>query len=99
MTGACTIDRWAQQFAGGRVVRQLCQAQRRLDRAVVMAPQPGCRVEAVLGEQLPAVLGEQVDRIEEVVEHGLGDEVVEADAGPARLDAFATMCDLVFELV
>ena len=42
-----------------------------------------------------AVSGEQVDGVGEVVAHGVGDEVVEVDPGPAGLDAFAADADLV----
>ena len=45
------------------------------------------------------MLGHQPDRLDHVVEHGLGDEVVEVDPDPARLDALAAVRDLALELV
>ena len=56
---------------------------------VAVPPQPGRRVEAVVRQQPPAVVGDQRDRLDDVVEHGLGDEVVEVDPHPAGLDALA----------
>ena len=54
---------------------------------------------SILGKQFPAVLGEEVDGVDEVLGDGVGDEVVEAHPGPARLDSFASLGDLVLELV
>src|ERR1035438_8461270 len=42
--------------------------------------------------------GHQPDGFDDVGEHSLGDEVVEAHPGPAGLDALAPMGDLAVEL-
>jgi hypothetical protein len=44
-----------------------------------VAPLAAARVEAVVAEQPVPVAGQQVDRLDQVVGHGVGDEVVEAD--------------------
>jgi len=64
-----------------------------------MVPHTARGVEAVFGQQLPAVFGDEVDGVDEVTKHRFGNEVVEADARPAWLDSLATLGDLVFELV
>ena len=48
-------------------------------------PQRRARVEAVLRQQLPALVRDQVDRLDDVLERRLADEVIEIDAKPARL--------------
>ena len=52
-----------------------------------------------LRQQPPAVRGDDLDRLEDVVEDRLADEVVEVDADPAGLDALAAARDLALELV
>jgi hypothetical protein len=46
------------------VVAELTQAQGGLDRALAVAPQAGGGVEAVVAEQLPALVGDQVDGLD-----------------------------------
>ena len=75
--------------AGVRVVREIGQAQRRLDVAGTVAPEPGERVEAIGRQEAPATRCHEVDGLDDVLEDGLGDEVVERDARPAGLDALA----------
>src|SRR5262249_3775611 len=65
------------------------EAQRRLDVAGAVAPEPRERVEAVFREEPPAVGRHHVDGGDDVFEDRLGDEVVEGDARPARLDPLA----------
>ena len=78
---------------------QLGQAQRRFDQTVAVPPQPGVRVEPVLRQQRPTVFGHEVHRLDDVVEHRVGDEVVEADPYPAGLDPLAAGDDLLLEPV
>ncbi len=76
-----------------RVVREIGEAQRRLDVAGAMPPEPGEWVEAVGRKEAPAVRRNEIDRGHDVLEDGLGDEVVERDARPARLDPLAPAAD------
>ena len=46
----------------------------------MMTPQTRCRVEAVVLKEPPSVPGQEPDRVDEVAEDRLGDEVVEVDA-------------------
>ena len=55
-----------------------------LARAAPVPPQPGAGVEPVAGQERPAVAGDDVDGLDDVVDDGVGDEVVEVDADPAR---------------
>ncbi len=81
-------------------VRHVVQAQRRRPPAPSRwRQQAGGGVEAVVAEQPPAVAGDQAHRLDEVVGDGVGDEVVEVDPHPARLDALAAAGDLALELV
>ena len=66
-----------ERVAGGQVVER--GRRPRPGRRVV--PQARGGVEAVQRQQLPALTRDQVDRLDDVVEHRLADEVVEADAG------------------
>ena len=45
----------------------------------VMVPVPAARVEAVVGEQPVAVLGDEVHRVDEVFTDGVADEVAEVE--------------------
>ena len=64
-----------------------------------MSPQPTCRIEPVVREQPPAFGGDEIDRVEDELEDGLADEVVEVHPNPTGLDPFAAPGDLAFELV
>src|SRR3954447_26261967 len=65
--------------AGGE--RDVVEAQRGLRTAVLMMPETGSGIEAVERKELPAFVGDQMDRVEDVGEgcfaHGVGE--VEAD--------------------
>jgi hypothetical protein len=52
-----------------------------------VAPLAAARVELVVAEQPVPVGGQQVDRVDQEVGDRVGDEPVEADPDPARLDA------------
>ncbi|HEY6794836.1 MAG TPA: hypothetical protein VI248_09145 [Kineosporiaceae bacterium] len=79
------------------VVAQVRQADRGAAVVGVVAPQAALRIEAVVAEQAPAVGGEQVDGIDEVVGDGVGEEVVEVDPHPAGFEAAAAGADGVLE--
>src|SRR5215475_107568 len=64
-----------------------------------MPPEPGQRVEAVVRQELPAVLRHEVHRSNDVAKDLLGDEVVEAHPDPAGLDPLTAMRDFALELV
>ena len=65
-----------------------------------MPPESGQRIEPVVREQPVPVARDQVDGLDVGAAEGvLVDEVVEVHPGPARLDAFATVQDLAFELM
>src|SRR5664279_4724659 len=64
----------------------------------MMTPQARGRVEAVVLQKPPSVPGYEPDRVDEVGEDRLGDEVVEVDADPAGFDALTAVGDLVVEL-
>ena len=81
------------------LVANVAERHRGLRLAVDVPPHPGRRIEAVPRQEPPSVGGDQVDRIQDVVEHPLGEEVVEVHPHPARLDALASGGDLAFELV
>ena len=57
--------------------------------AGAVAPEPGERIEVVGRQEAPAVRRHEIDRRDDVVEDGLGDEVVERDARPPGLDSLA----------
>ncbi|MFF4575991.1 hypothetical protein [Streptomyces sp. NPDC001410] len=61
-------------FWGGEPVvgrgAHIGQGQRRVGAAVAVAPLPGVRAEAVLGQQPVAVRGDQVGGVDEVVADG-----------------------------
>ena len=82
-----------------RVVGQMLQSKRRFDRSVLVLPQTRSGVEPVVGQQTVAELGCEMHSGDEVVKDRLGDEVVEVDPGPARLDTFAALTDLALEFV
>src|SRR6266700_3002341 len=71
------------------VVADVAQAERRLGRPGNVRPETGERVEAVLGQQLPAFGRDQLDLGDFQPEDGIRDEVVEVDPDPARRDALA----------
>lgn len=58
-------------------------------------PQPGVRVEGVVGQEPMAVPGNQPHCVDEVVADSIGDEVVEVEPHPARLDPVAAEGNLV----
>ena len=62
-------------------------------------PQTRVGLEAIARQQLVALVGDQVHRIDDVVERLLVDEVVEVDTDPAGLDALAASIDLALELM
>jgi len=62
-------------------------------------PEATAGVEPIQAEHPPAVAGNKSYRLDDIVEDGLGDEVVQADADPAGLDALASQGDLALELV
>ena len=64
-----------------------------------VAPLAGVGIEAVVRQQAPALVRDQVDRVEDELELRLRQEVVEVDAHPARLDALAAAHDLALELL
>src|SRR3569623_3568866 len=64
-----------------------------------MAPLTGIEIEAVVRQQAPAVVRDQVDRVDDELELRLAEEVVEVDAHPARLDALAAADDLALEFL
>jgi hypothetical protein len=64
-----------------------------------VTPQARVGIEAVEREQLPALVGEEVHGLDDVLEDLLADEVVEADAGEGELRAQATLhCLLLHSL-
>ncbi len=75
------------------------QPQRGFDRAGAVTPQPGPGVEAVVGQQPPALGRDEVHRVDDVVDHRRTHEVVEVDPHPAGLDPLAAGGDLLLELV
>src|SRR6266545_2135580 len=97
LAGLFVMRRPAQPAVG--VVTQLGQPQRRLHQAVPVAPEPAVRVETVLRQQRPAMRGDQVHRLQDVLEDRFGDEVPEADAYPAGFDPLAAGKDLPLETV
>src|SRR5262249_27353887 len=74
-------------------------AVRRLYNPGSMAPAPGDWVEYIVCEQAPAVPGDHAHRLDDVVGDDIGDEVVEVDPHPARLDPLASSGDLPLELM
>src|SRR4029453_10548618 len=82
-----------------RVVADVSQAEGRFDDACSMMPEPGVGIEAVARQQPPAVSSNEVDRVEDVGEDSLADEIVEVDPDPTRFDALAAARDLSLELV
>src|SRR5690606_13019460 len=73
------------------------EAQRGRREAVAVTPHGGGGIVPVLGEQAPPQVGDQVRRFDQVLELLLGDEVVEVDPHPARLDNFTASGDLLLE--
>src|SRR5712692_5800148 len=80
-------------------VADVAQAQRWLGRSGAVRPEAAPRIEVVLGQEPPAVSGDEVHRLEDEIEHRLRDEVVEVDPDPPRLDPLAAAIDLALELV
>ena len=66
-------------------------------RQIRVPPAAGVGVEPVVGQQFPAVVGDPADGIEDEGEDLLGQEIVEVDPHPARLDAFAAVQDGLLE--
>ena len=62
-----------------------------------MTPEGGIGFESIVGQKSPAVLGNQVHRLDDVLELVFVDEVVEVDPDPAGLDHLATLADLHFD--
>ena len=77
-----------------RVVGDLAKPERWLGLTEVVPPQSGGGVEVIVGEQLPSVGRHEMHGLDDVVADGVGDEVVEADSRPARLDAPTAPHDL-----
>ena len=76
------------ELARERALRQrlerasaVVEPRRRRTRGPPRGARGPCGVEAVERQELPAVVRDQVDGVDDVVEDGLADEVVEADAG------------------
>ena len=64
-----------------------------------MPPEPGGCVEPVVLDEPVPQIRDQLDGRDDVREHGLGDEVVEVHADPARLDPLAAPRDLGAQLL
>ena len=64
-----------------------------------MSPKSGGWLEVIVGQHLPARLGDQLDRLDEVISHRIIDEVVEVDPHPTWLDPLAAPNDFGLELV
>ena len=62
-----------------------------------MTPEPGIGIKGIQRQQFPAVVGDQVDRFDDVVGHGIGKKVIESDPDPAGLDAVAAAADAFFK--
>ena len=93
-------------FGGGRlgerpvgVIAEVGQSQGGVDRRRPVTPQTGVGVEPVVAEEVMSVLRHEGDGADDVLEHLLGDEVVEVDPHPAGLDALAAGGDLALVLV
>ena len=63
-------------------------------RAFAVVPEARPRVEAVEGQELPGVVGEEIDRVDEVLEDGLTGEVVEGEPHEGELDPGVAAHDL-----
>ena len=59
-----------------------------------MAPDGSVRFEPIVGQKPPPVLGDEIDRLDDVFELVLVDEIVEVDPDPARLDDLTAFADL-----
>ena len=62
-----------------------------------MTPKGGVGFESIVGQKSPSVLGDQVDRLDDVFELVFVDEVVEVDPDPPGLDDLAALADLDFD--
>src|SRR5262249_47332328 len=71
----------------GWLVERGAEARPRVGLRRAVVPATGRRVEPVERQQLPGVVGEQMDRVDDVLEHLFADELVEADANEAELRA------------
>mmetsp|Transcript_124349 Transcript_124349/g.215534 ORF Transcript_124349/g.215534 Transcript_124349/m.215534 type:complete len:298 (+) Transcript_124349:1650-2543(+) len=80
--------------SGGQGLSEGVQDRQRSPRAparpvqLLVPPEPGLRVEAVLAQQAPAVLRNQLHSLEDVLELLFAGDVAEAQAGPAQLGPF-----------
>ena len=81
------LGRGRVRGAGVGVERDVVEAEQRPRATVRVLPQARGRVEAVERQQLPALVRDQVHRVDDVVEHRLAHEVVEADARERELRA------------
>ena len=77
------------------VVDEILEPKGVLGGATTVVPQAGVWTKGVVGEETVAIPGEQFHGVDQVIPHGVGYEVVEVDAGPARFDAFTTQLDFV----
>ena len=64
-----------------------------------MAPAARCHIEAILRDQLPAMISDHRDGLDYVLEDVLTDEVIEVHSHPAGLNSLATVADFAFELM
>jgi hypothetical protein len=54
-------------------------------------------IESIVGQQLPAFVGDQSDRVDDVLADNVADEVVQIDASPTRFDALTANLDLFLD--
>ena len=54
-------------------------------------PLPAVRAELIMGHQLPALIGNFVDRVDDEFENFFGNEIIEIDPDPAWLNPLAAL--------
>src|SRR5262249_4557974 len=86
-------------FHLARAIRDIGEAHRALRRRGAMAPLAAVWLEPVMRQEAPAVVGDEVNRVDQELKLRLAEEVVEVDAHPARLDAFTPAHDLALEFL